>query len=62
MSERIGLVGAGVMGGAIGTRLLGTGNALTVFDIIPEKAAALVERGATAARTAAEAARGNDSS
>ncbi len=60
MSERIGLVGAGVMGGAIGTRLLETGNALTVFDIIPEKVAALVERGATAARTAAEAARGNE--
>ena len=60
MSERIGLVGAGVMGGAIGTRLLETGNALTVFDIIPEKVAALVERGATGARTAAEAARGNE--
>ena len=60
MSERIGLVGAGAMGGAIGTRLLETGNALTVFDLDPEKVAALVERGAKAATTAAEASRGND--
>jgi len=60
MSERIGLVGAGAMGGAIGTRLLETGNALTVFDLDPEKVAALVEKGAKAATTAAEASRGND--
>ena len=60
MNEKIGLVGAGVMGGAIGTRLLATGNALTVFDIETEKVAMLVERGATAAGTAAEAARGNE--
>ncbi len=60
MSERIGLVGAGAMGGAIGTRLLETGNALTVFDLDPEKVAALVEKGAVAAATAADAAKGND--
>ena len=60
MSERIGLVGAGAMGGAIGGRLLETGNALTVFDLDPEKVDALVERGATPARTAAEAAAGNE--
>lgn len=60
MSEAIGLVGAGAMGGAIGTRLLETGNALTVFDLDAEKVAELVAKGATAASTAAEAARGND--
>ncbi len=59
MSERIGLVGAGAMGGAIGTRLLDTGNALTVFDLDPEKVAALVEKGAVAASSSAEAAAGN---
>ncbi|MEO1538248.1 MAG: NAD(P)-dependent oxidoreductase [Pseudomonadota bacterium] len=59
MSERIGLVGAGAMGGAIGTRLLETGNALTVFDLDAEKVAALVAKGATAASSAAGAAKGN---
>ena len=60
MSERIGLVGAGAMGGAIGARLLETGNALTVFDLDPDKIAPLVEKGAVAATSAAEAAKGND--
>ncbi len=60
MSEKIGLVGAGAMGGAIGTRLLETGNALTVFDLDDEKVAALVEKGAVAAASAADAAKGND--
>jgi 2-hydroxy-3-oxopropionate reductase len=60
MSERIGLVGAGAMGGAIGSRLLETGNALTVFDLDPDKVKGLVEKGAVAAGSAAEAATGND--
>ncbi|MEO1552128.1 MAG: NAD(P)-dependent oxidoreductase [Pseudomonadota bacterium] len=60
MAERIGLVGAGAMGGAIGARLLDTGNTLTVFDLDPEKVAALVDKGATAASTAAQAAVGNE--
>ena len=60
MSERIGLVGAGAMGGAIGTRLLETGNALTVFDLDKDKVAALVEKGAVAAASAAEAANDNE--
>lgn len=60
MSEMVGLVGAGAMGGAIGTRLLETGNKLTVFDLDPAKVAALVDRGATAAGSAAEAAAGNE--
>jgi len=56
MSQRIALIGAGAMGGAIGTRLLDTGNTLSVFDLDPQRVAALVERGATAATSAAQAA------
>ena len=57
MSQSIALIGAGAMGGAIGTRLLETGSHLTVFDLDPAKVDALVQKGATAASTAAEAAR-----
>lgn len=60
MSEKIALIGAGAMGGAIGTRLLETGNSLNVFDLDTDKVAALVEKGANAADTAAEAAQGVD--
>lgn len=56
MSERIALIGAGAMGGAIGTRLLETGNQLTVFDLDGEKVAALQAKGASAAGSAGEAA------
>ncbi len=56
MGEKIALIGAGAMGGAIGTRLLETGNTLSVFDLDAAKVAALVEKGATAASSAAEAA------
>ncbi len=54
----IALIGAGAMGGAIGARLLATGAALRVFDLDPVKVAALVDPGAVAAPSAAEAARG----
>ncbi len=57
MSQNVALIGAGAMGGAIGTRLLETGSRLTVFDLDPERVAALVEKGAVGARSAAEAAR-----
>ncbi len=60
MSEKIALIGAGAMGGAIGTRFLETGNALCVFDLDPDRVAALVDKGATAAQTAADAAREAD--
>ncbi len=56
MSEKIALIGAGAMGGAIGTRLLDTGNVLKVFDLDPEKVSALVDKGAVGASTAADAA------
>lgn len=58
MTQNIALIGAGAMGGAIGTRLLETGSRLSVFDPDPEKVAALVENGAVAAGSAAEAAHG----
>lgn len=54
----VALIGAGAMGGAIGARLLATGTALRVFDLDPAKVAALVELGAVAAPSAAEAATG----
>ncbi|MEM9602809.1 MAG: NAD(P)-dependent oxidoreductase [Pseudomonadota bacterium] len=56
MTASIALIGAGAMGNAIGTRLLETGQRLHVFDIDPDKVAALVALGATAADTAAAAA------
>ncbi len=60
MSEKIALIGAGAMGGAIGTRLLETGNSLKVFDLDAEKVAALVAKGGVAASTGAEAAKDVD--
>ncbi len=52
----IALIGAGAMGGAIGTRLAQCGLALTVYDLDPAKAALIVAHGAQAAPSAAAAA------
>lgn len=60
MSEKIALIGAGAMGGAIGTRLLETGNSLRVFDLDADRMAELVAKGAVAASSAATAARDAD--
>jgi 2-hydroxy-3-oxopropionate reductase len=60
MTKRVALVGAGAMGGAIGARLLATGNALAVFDLDPAKVAALTAVGASAAQSAAAAAAAAD--
>lgn len=60
MTNTVALIGAGAMGGAIGTRLAETGNRLTVFDPNPEKVQVLVDRGATAAPTAAAATAASD--
>ena len=57
MTETVALIGAGAMGGAIGARLVQTGTPLVVFDLDPEKVAALVALGAVAAPSAAAAAR-----
>lgn len=56
MSNKVALIGAGVMGGAIGLRLVETGNELHVFDLDPVKVSALVAAGAKACSTAGEAA------
>ena len=60
MSEKIALIGAGAMGGAIGTRLLETGNTLKVFDLDTARVEELVAKGAIAAASAAEASRAAD--
>lgn len=58
MSEKLALIGAGAMGGAIGARLVEMGAELVVFDLDNAKVTALVQRGASAATTAADAAKG----
>ncbi|RVO32534.1 NAD(P)-binding domain-containing protein, partial [Sinorhizobium meliloti] len=60
MTNRVALIGAGAMGGSIGARLVETGNRLTVFDPGPDKVQALVDKGAFAAPSAAEAAAFSD--
>lgn len=60
MKEKIALIGAGAMGGAIGTRLLQMGHELQVFDLDKERVAALVVKGGIAAQSAAEAAANSD--
>lgn len=60
MTNKVALIGAGVMGSAIGTRLAETDNDLVVFDLDTEKVAALVAKGAKAAVTAASAASASD--
>lgn len=60
MTNNVALIGAGAMGGAIGTRLAETGNRLVVFDLDPVKVQALVDKGAISAPSAAEAAAQSD--
>ncbi len=60
MTEKVALVGAGAMGGAIGTRLLEKGHTLAVFDLDDARVAEMVSKGATAAKTAAQAAAAAD--
>ncbi|OLP42450.1 NAD(P)-dependent oxidoreductase [Rhizobium oryziradicis] len=60
MTKTVALIGAGAMGGAIGTRLVKTGHSLTVFDLDPQKRAALAALGAIEAETAAKAAATSD--
>jgi 3-hydroxyisobutyrate dehydrogenase-like beta-hydroxyacid dehydrogenase len=55
-STRVGLVGAGRMGGQIGRYLLAAGTPVTVYDPSPEARAALVAQGAEEAAGAADVA------
>lgn len=54
-TSNIAVIGAGIMGTAIATRLLETGNRVHVFDLDADKVAKLAEKGATAAGSPAEA-------
>lgn len=56
MNLNIALIGAGAMGGAIGARLVETGQTLHVFDLDAEKVQALVDMGAKQASSASDAA------
>ncbi len=60
MTVKVALIGAGAMGGAIGTRLAQTGNQVSVFDLDNARVAELVSHGAIAADTAAAAAAASD--
>ncbi|MEM8662860.1 MAG: NAD(P)-dependent oxidoreductase [Pseudomonadota bacterium] len=57
---KIALIGCGAMGGAIGTRLVEVGTSLTVFDLSEAAMQVLVDKGARAAGSAAEAAAASD--
>jgi 2-hydroxy-3-oxopropionate reductase len=56
-AQSVAVVGAGVMGGAIATRLLETGHSVAVFDLDAAKIAALVAKGARAATSPSDAAK-----
>ena len=60
MAKRIAIIGAGIMGSAIATRLLECRHDLEVFDLDAAKAAVLVSRGAKAAKSPTDAAERSD--
>ncbi|MET3498403.1 NAD(P)-dependent oxidoreductase, partial [Variovorax boronicumulans] len=59
-SQRVAVIGVGIMGSAIARRLLECGHAVSVFDPDAAKVAALTQQGAQAAGTAAVAAAASD--
>jgi len=60
MSSNIALIGVGIIGTAVGGRLLETGNRVWAFNRSPEKAQALEPAGAVVTSSAAEAAQHAD--
>lgn len=54
-TSNVAVIGAGIMGTAIATRLLETGNSVRVFDLDTDKVARLVEKGAAATESPAGA-------
>ncbi len=60
MSIRVGIVGTGIMGKAIATRLLNTGHKLTVYNRTREKAESLKTLGATVVETPKDVAENSD--
>lgn len=57
---RVAVIGAGIMGSAIATRLIETGQQVTISDLDAAKVAALAAKGAAAASSVSEAVREND--
>lgn len=57
---RIAVIGAGIMGSAIATRLIETGQRVSVSDLDAAKVAALVAKGAAAASSVSQAVASND--
>ena len=55
VTPKVAVIGAGIMGSAIATRLIERGLAVTVFDLDREKVAALTGKGAVAAASVAGA-------
>ena len=55
---KVGFIGLGIMGAAIAPNLVTAGHEVSVWNRSPEKADALVARGAIRAATPAEASRG----
>jgi 2-hydroxy-3-oxopropionate reductase len=60
LANKIAVIGAGIMGSAIATRLIETGQSVTVSDLDAAKVAALAAKGAAAALSISEAVRDND--
>ena len=60
MKQKIALIGAGIMGSAIATRLLECGHIVTVYDLDREKVSALVAKGAMASTSPSHATRESD--
>jgi len=58
--QRIGFIGLGIMGKPMAKNLLKKGYSLKVFDVRPQPVEELASAGATAAASAAEAARGSE--
>jgi 2-hydroxy-3-oxopropionate reductase len=60
MTQKIALIGAGLMGSAIGTRLLECGHHLSVFDLDADRVSALVSKGAKVSASPRDAASRSD--
>lgn len=60
MAEKIAVIGAGIMGTAIATRLLQRGHVVHVFDIDASKVSTLVEKGAQSSASPAAATLASD--
>lgn len=56
-SVKVAVIGAGIMGSAIATRLIECGLEVRVFDLDPDKVAALAAKGALSSPTVADATR-----